>query len=512
MTHFPVSRISTGPRQRCDLGDADTLSRRPVNGPVNGAPPNGKIRKSNQPIKQAKKPVPKLNRITFRTSREMDFFSEKELVTQTGHEREEWPLVILKELIDNSLDACENADIPPVIEVSVDDSSITVRDNGPGLPEDTLKGAMDFTIRASDKEAYVSPCRGAQGNALKTIIPMPQVIDPDNGKLFVVAHGKCHAIRCGADSISQRAVIHDDVTDQKTKGTTIRLAWKADWPLDDEIKDHIHDLVAGFSIFNPHASIRLELMGEQSRFKPTDRAWHKWKPNQPTSAHWYEQRHFARLIGAYVTHDRERQEDRLVSDFLAEFDGLSGSAKRKAVLTDSGLHRAKLSDLIQSERLDSKRIEKLLSAMKRYTRPINPQRLGMLGEDHLKTRLLAMGVQEESFRYHKIIRPKSKNSENQTDDKSCLIELPSVLESAFGYLGTEAPEERRIFSGANWSAAIKNPFRSFGHTGEGLETQLSNLRATRSEPIIFVLHLAQPRVEYTDRGKSAIVIGGEALA
>ena len=31
-----------------------------------------------------------LVRETFQTSREMDFFSEKELVTQTGHGRDEW--------------------------------------------------------------------------------------------------------------------------------------------------------------------------------------------------------------------------------------------------------------------------------------------------------------------------------------------------------------------------------------------------------------------------------------
>ena len=69
---------------------------------------------------------------------------------------------------------------------------------------------------------------------------------------------------------------------------------------------------------------------------------------------------------------------------------------------------------------------------------------------------------------------------------------------------------RRNFAGANWSAAIKNPFRSFGATGEGLEAALNQQRAGRNEPIVFVLHLAHSRVEYTDRGKSAIVIGGAA--
>lgn len=41
---------------------------------------------------------PKLSRTTLHTSREMDFFSERELVTQTGHGKQEWPLVIVKEL------------------------------------------------------------------------------------------------------------------------------------------------------------------------------------------------------------------------------------------------------------------------------------------------------------------------------------------------------------------------------------------------------------------------------
>jgi DNA topoisomerase VI subunit B len=204
-------------------------------------PQNVKTRGSLHTKKQALKPAPKLLRTTFRTSREMDFFSPKELVTQTGHPVAEWPQVIVKELVDNALDACEEADIAPIIDVTADAGGITVKDNGPGLPEATLKGAMDFTIRASNHEGYVAPGRGAQGNALKTILPMPQLLDPKQGKLIVAAHGKRHVITCGADPISQQAMIHDDVTDQPTVGTEIRIDWtprkndrgEAVWPVID---------------------------------------------------------------------------------------------------------------------------------------------------------------------------------------------------------------------------------------------------------------------------------------
>jgi DNA topoisomerase VI subunit B len=122
-------------------------------------------------------PAPTLERVTFRTSRLLDFLSRKELIAQTGHSEEQWPLVVVKELVDNALDACEEAGVAPVVNVSVDEDGIEVSDNGPGLPAETLAGVLDFSVRVSSREAYVAPDRGAQGNALKTIIAMPFVLD-----------------------------------------------------------------------------------------------------------------------------------------------------------------------------------------------------------------------------------------------------------------------------------------------------------------------------------------------
>ena len=51
---------------------------------------------------------------TFRTSRLLDFPSRKELIAQTGHREDQWLLVALKELVDNALDACEDASITRV--------------------------------------------------------------------------------------------------------------------------------------------------------------------------------------------------------------------------------------------------------------------------------------------------------------------------------------------------------------------------------------------------------------
>jgi Histidine kinase-, DNA gyrase B-, and HSP90-like ATPase len=77
-------------------------------------------------------------RTPFSTSRLLEFCSRKELVAQTGHEPDDWPLVILKELIDNAADACEEAGVAPVIDVTVARGMIRVRDNGPGIPPETV--------------------------------------------------------------------------------------------------------------------------------------------------------------------------------------------------------------------------------------------------------------------------------------------------------------------------------------------------------------------------------------
>ncbi len=72
-----------------------------------------------------------LDRTTFRTSRLLDFCSRKELIAQTGHRPDAWPLVILKELVDNALDACEESGVAPRISVRVVAEIVSAEDPPP---------------------------------------------------------------------------------------------------------------------------------------------------------------------------------------------------------------------------------------------------------------------------------------------------------------------------------------------------------------------------------------------
>ena len=139
----------------------------------------------------------------------MEFCSERELVNQTGHGAYEWPLVVLKELVDNALDAAEEAEVAPVISIAVTKDRIVIEDNAGGIDGETIASVLDYTIRVSSREAYVSPTRGAQGNALKTILAMGYVLhrrldhaDEAAGVTIVEARGVAHRIEFRVDHVS----------------------------------------------------------------------------------------------------------------------------------------------------------------------------------------------------------------------------------------------------------------------------------------------------------------------
>jgi DNA topoisomerase VI subunit B len=62
-----------------------------------------------------------LTRTAFTTNRTLEFFSESELTTQLGYGPKLWPMVLIKELVDNALDACESTTVAPEITVTIED-------------------------------------------------------------------------------------------------------------------------------------------------------------------------------------------------------------------------------------------------------------------------------------------------------------------------------------------------------------------------------------------------------
>jgi hypothetical protein len=239
-------------------------------------------------------------------------------------------------------------------------------------------------------------------------------------------------------------------------------------------------------------------------FERSNPTWPKWLPSWPTPAHWCQPEDAGRLIAAYVTHDADLGRVRLVREFIAEFRGLSGSAKQKKILEATGLARRPLTDLVDQEagELRMELVVALLDAMKSASREVKPEDLGLIGEDHLRRRVEEAGGSMDFFRYKAV---KGINKQG----------LPYVLETAFapkkeafaspGSMATKW-RSRRLVTGVNWSPGINDPFRTLGGEFSSLASQLQQRMCGEHEPIILVVNLAQPRAQFTDRAKSAVVL------
>jgi hypothetical protein len=81
-------------------------------------------------------------------------------------------------------------------------------------------------VRVSSREAYVSPTRGAQGNALKTIIAMPFALDGESGDTIIESQSIAHRIGFSIDKLRQEPRITRTCTEAFVKtGTRVTLIW-----------------------------------------------------------------------------------------------------------------------------------------------------------------------------------------------------------------------------------------------------------------------------------------------
>jgi DNA topoisomerase VI subunit B len=468
----------------------------------------GKTESQETPVKPAKK---KLTRVPFTVSRLMEFCTRRELVNQTGHDVREWPLVVLKELTDNAIDEAEEAGIAPEVHIEVSGNKIVITDNGRGIPVKTIEGVLDYSIRVSSREAYASPTRGAQGNALKTILPMAYVLnerhgEEASGETIIEANGLAHHIAFAVDHIRQEPKIgHTTQPSPVVHGTRVTVELPAlQWGEGHEIdivqynEASFLQLAEAYAWLNPHLTLRASWNGETKiEIGASNPAWNKWLPSWPTSPHWYDKSRFRRYMAAHIAH----RGTITVREFISEFCGMSGTAKQKLVLHETGASHVSLHDFFGRHKTNNDNITKLLASLQKHSKPVRPAYLGVIGKEHFYRLMEATGGDPKTFTYNR--------SFGETGG------VPRVVEFAFGIhrdglAGGGRGPSRKIITGVNWSPGINNPFRQLGRRGAGLDEILAEVRANTSQPVIAALHLACPRVTYTDRGKSAIVVEGDA--
>lgn len=446
--------------------------------------------------------VDPLRRTHFSIGRAGEYFDARELAAQTGQDSTAFASVALKELVDNGLDAAETAGVAPEIEIVVEVDAGTIRlrigDNGPGLAPDVLERILDFDTRTSDKSRYRSPTRGAQGNALKTVIGIPTALGGDD-PIIIEACGRRHTIRPRLDAAGNVDPGHEIASGPRTIGTKVELTLPAARQEIDPVR-----WARAFALANPHASVKITvrpaaIMHAQSEVSDCDDsyqrsvdfpgAWQKWRPTMPTSPHWYSASALASLVDAEIAHGRTSGTGgKLLRDFVREFLGLTGTAKAKQVC-DVLPHAKRVGDLDGD-------VGALLTAMQSASRPPKPAVLGAIGEEHLHACV---------DRWYGIRQSWYSKADVLDDD------IPIIVEAFVAE--TDAPGG--LTTAVNFSPTFGDPL-----TGSFLDADKASgvgaaglLRACSVETrparpgaptYTAVLHIICPSLTFLDRGKSRL--------
>ena len=87
-------------------------------------------------------------------------------------------------------------------------------------------------------------------------------------------------------------------------------------------------------------------------------------------------------------------------DFIAQFRGMSATDKQKQILRELGAAHMSLYRFFGSEtKVNHQRMEKLLRLLQEHTRPVRPELLGVIGEEHLRRMIVDAGGEPKSFKY-----------------------------------------------------------------------------------------------------------------
>ena len=407
--------------------------------------------------------------------------------------------MIVKELIDNALDACEEQGIAPEIAITIDEDSIMVADKG----RDPARGRRYGARLLGPGLKPRGVCRsgpGRPGNALKTIVAMPFVLNGEVGRWISLAAACFRRSSCASigSASSQRP---------RSSAPTARARSCASGGL-PQLVPAGSPMTGGMPSFyktppSRAAAARPRLRGPESASHAGSRAcsarstagrrrtWtgESGRQSSPTCPHWYEPTDLERLIGAYITQDRRTGRERTVREFVSEFRGLSGSAKCKQVLEAADLSRASLTALLIDDGLDSITSGRGACSPPCRSRRSPSPRSSWASSAESTSRAPGGTTHQESFQY-KLVR-------------SLRGGMPQVTEVAFGVLGDQTwPREAN-----RWHQLVVELGQPVSHARRTGRARLAIDRSalwTRCSRVL-LLHVAHPRVVDRDRGKSSVV-------
>ncbi|MDR3102138.1 MAG: DNA topoisomerase VI subunit B [Methanocalculaceae archaeon] len=395
-------------------------------------------------------------------------------------------ITTVKEAIDNSLDACEEAEVLPDILVSIrkmgiDVFRVVVEDNGPGIIPEKMPSVFAKLLYGS-RFHQVRQTRGQQGIGISAAVLYAQlttskpalVISRTNAK--AKAHRMTLAIK--TETNEPEILLHEEIDWVLPHGTRIELEFKSTM----QAKKKLVEYLKYTSVVNPHARFRVEIDDEVLSF---DRVSNDVPPC-PISI-----RPHPYGIELGVLKRMTAASDRPLKEFLIE--SFSRVGEKTAVEICAAAH---LPQTAKASSLPLEQLNPLLDAMQtvKIPAPSAAQCLSPITED-----LIVKGMEKE-FQLDFIkarTRPGSVFGGNSF-----------IVEAAIGYGGKLSVEGTAILLRfANrvpllyqqGACAITSAVASVNWKNYGVSQQ-----ALPMGPILLLVHVAATNVPFTSESKDAI--------
>jgi hypothetical protein len=438
-------------------------------------------------------------------SRAFDYFEKRGLEKVTDVNAGDWHLYILKELIDNALDADEAAGLPPQIDIEFhyrpSGRLVVSLANAAEFPLDEAASIFSFDSYSSVKDFFNSLTRGQQGNGLKTVLGIPYALKHfsqghyalDFNPLSIQVWDRKCAIACDVDE--ERQTAHVKVSERRSQsdvaGTRINVCVANFAPQPPPSIDEVTRLARQYALFNPFARFSWTLSfadGAESVALEFPARVQPRRLAAPPPVRWYRFDQFARLCRRLTLDDGSD-----LPGLLAWFLHLDAPDRQRRVLAElAALGVRSVGDLGQEAKLRA-----AYDVLVQATPQISLDWLGELGpraiDEFARGNLKLEG--ELCYRCHKECPPQDPAA-------------PFALEVFM--LRSPQLRERTLWMGVNFTPLYKDPFyrKRFRLQGGsptevmGLNRVLQALGVEQDDNVLVGVHLISPNIEFQSFGKA----------
>ncbi len=403
--------------------------------------------------------------------------------------------IMVKEAVDNSLDACEEHSIIPEISVrmekiSAESFSITVRDNGPGIEREQVPKAFGQLLYGS-RFHVMRQTRGQQGLGITASILYGQITTGEYSRIKTKRNEDpvAYFFELGIDVKNNKADVkkEEPIIWDQDHGTEITIKAKGKYVTG---RQSVVEYLKEVAVVNPNAKILfIDPDGKETEFKRT--LEEPAKPSKPVKPHPY-----GLEIGELLSLCSEGIYDTMVSLLTQEFAKVSTNSANEI------LEKAGIKEDMAPDQLSRNEAERMIDAI-RQTKlmPPSAECLSPISEQFIRMGMLAVYGQERPGFYG---RPLSGSVKIHNGN-------PFSVEIGMVY-GGELPVDQavRILRFANkvpllfqaGSCAITEAISGLDWRQYGMEQKQG--KGVPYGPAIILIHVFGPKIPYVSESKEAI--------